>query len=376
MLKDKKHTNQLIRPPRIGQVKVGEKTEKGYPTSTDYFIIDSDYADKVKAVYGEKPKALKIFFPFDNIEDNLDEMYRYYGSSGIKCKGDGETFMKFDETMTLPPKCPCDFAEPPEGQKQQCFPSMIMAFVIKGIGITGVWHFSSKSIYSRNNVRASMLMVKEVSGKLAGMPFILRVEMRKSATAGSSHVFPVISVDCEMDIEKLAEKQLQITDKPENIKELIAPVTKDREQKKDEPESKFAPAIQTEWDAFHKWIEDNKDKLAPGTYNTAIIWLNGLEKPTVEKLLKNLALIKSQIKIIDEPTGEYRECHESLITNCCEILKTKDRLPVIQTLDNMVKKWGIDGIEKLSDTSENQCLNLVDAFDNLQREEDEADLPY
>lgn len=376
MLKDKKHTNQLIRPPRIGQVKVGEKTEKGLPTSTDYFVIDSDYADKVKAVYGDKPKALRIFFPFDNIEDNLDEMYRYYGSSGIKCKGDGKIFTKFDEKMILPTKCACEFAEPPEGQKQQCFPSMIMAFVIKGIGVTGVWHFSSKSIYSRNNVRASMLMVKEVSGKLAGMPFILRVEMRKSATSGSSHVFPVVSVDCEMDIEKLAEKQLQIT----GDKKELPPIHPIPENGKDEvttseKESKFSPAVQKELDAFHKWLADNKDKLKEGVYDTTTKWLKGLERPTVEKLLKNRALIKSQIKN-DESTGKYRDYHESLITNCCETLKTEDRLPVIQTLDILVKKWGIEGLEKLSETTENQCLNLSEDFDKLQKEEDEEDLPY
>ena len=262
MLKDKKHKNQLIRPPRIGQIKVGEKTDAGLPTSTDHFVIDSDYADKVKAKYGDEPKALRIFFPFDEIEDNLDEKYRFYGSSGIKCKGDGETFTKFSDKMEEPPQCPCNLGDPPEGQKQQCFPSMIMAFVIKGIGVTGVWHFSSKSVYSRNNVRASMQMVKAVSGKLAGMPFIMRVEIRKSATSDSSHKFPVVTVDCEMDIEKLAEKQIQIEGETEKVKK-VEPLVVENEQKqeKSEQKAKLSPLVQAKYDEIDKYLNENKDKM-------------------------------------------------------------------------------------------------------------------
>ncbi len=378
MLKDKKHKNQSIRPPRIGQIKVGEKTDAGLPTSTDHFVIDSDYAGKVIEKYDIDPKALRIFFPFDDIESNLDEMYRFYGSSGIKCIGDGETFTKFSDKMKDPPKCPCDLGDPPEGQKQQCFPSMIMAFVIKGIGVTGVWHFSSKSVYSRNNVRASMQMVKAVSGKLAGMPFIMRVEMRKSATSDSSHKFPVVTVDCEMDIEKLAEKRIQIEGELEKVKELEPPVTSKTEQKSEETEqeAKFTPLIQHQWDEFDKYLNSNKAKLPKDVYSAARKWLDEIKKPTVEKLILNLSKVKGQESKDKVSSDGYESYHESLITACCDTLKTKDRLPVIQTLNILVRKWKIEGKEKLKDCTENECLNLLEAFDKQLKDDDEADLPY
>ena len=379
----------MIRLPRIGKIKVGKKDEHDNPKGLDYFIIDSDYADKVFEVYHRKelgtnseptgrklpPNIIRIAFPYNDIELNLEEMYRWYGTSGLKCTGDGETFNRFVEGKE-PDGCPCHLAEPPEGQKQQCHISMRMSFMVLGIGVTGVWQFASKSVYSMSSVRSAMLMVKENTGQLAGIPFYMRVEMQKSAIAGNPHVFPVVSVDCAMNIEELMAH---------NIKRITSPARQLEEKKLDpkkeikpEPEEKkkeFAPAIQREWDVFYKWLEDNRDKLKEGTYDTAMIWLKGLEFPTVEKLLKNLTVIKSQL-ISATASGEYKSYHDTLITNCCEALKTENRLPIIQTLNNMIKAWGIDGIEKLSDASENQCLNLVDEFDKMQKNDNEADLPY
>ncbi len=146
------------------------------------------------------------------------------------------------------------------------------------------------------------------------------------------------------------------------------------EQKPKVSEHKFSPLVQAKWDEFDKYLEENKAKLSADDYKVTRGWLDGLKDPTTKQLIENLSKLKERLN--PKTTSKYAQYHESLITACCETLKTEDRLPVIQTLNNMVKAWGIDGIEELSDTSENQCLNLLEEFDKQQVAEADQNLPY
>ncbi len=257
--------------------------------------------------------------------------------------------------------------------------------MILGIGVTGIWQFSSKSVYSMSSVRSAMLMIKENTGHLAGIPFYMRVEMQKSAIAGNPHVFPVVSVDCAMDLEELMAH---------NIKQITAPVKQIEEKKLDsskeitpEPGKKEATGkpkkvfknvfVQKKWDEFDKWIEENKTKLDTDMYDTSRKWLDKLERTDTRQLTINLDKLKNQIKNESQSSeSKYKAYHDDLITECAKLLATKDRLPVIQTLDNMVKAWKIEGSEQLSDVSENECLNLLEEFEKQQKTEQDDDLPY
>ena len=135
---------------------------------------------------------------------------------------------------------------------------------------------------------------------------------------------------------------------------------------------KFSPLVQAKYDEIDKYLNENKDKMDSDIYNARQEWLKNLKDPTTKFLTESLAKLKEKT----EPTGDYESYHESLITACCDTLKTKDRLPVIQTLNILIRKWEIDGKEKLKDCTENECLNLLDEFDKAQVAEQEADLPY
>lgn len=137
-----------------------------------------------------------------------------------------------------------------------------------------------------------------------------------------------------------------------------------------EPKKKFSPLVQTKWDEFDMYLTENKFKIV--SYDKVRTWLDNLKDPTTQILTEQLAKLKDSL---DPKTSEYKSYHESLITACCDTLKTKDRLPVIQTLTNMVKKWDI-GLEKLFETSENQCLDLLEEFDKRLKEDSLNELPY
>ncbi len=144
------------------------------------------------------------------------------------------------------------------------------------------------------------------------------------------------------------------------------------EQKPKVSEHKFSPLVQAKWDEFDKYLTDTT--MDQEIYKTTREWLDGLKDPTTKQLVENLSKLNEKLNPKSE--SKYSSHHESLITACCDTLKITDRLSVIQTLDIMVKKWGIEGTEELSDTSENQCLNLLEEFDKQQVAEQDDDLPF
>ena len=72
-----------------GKITTGKKSEKGYPQSTDYFVIE-EFPELV-AAYGTQPKKLVLFFPSDNIEDFFDCNYVNYGKETKIRQCDGVT---------------------------------------------------------------------------------------------------------------------------------------------------------------------------------------------------------------------------------------------------------------------------------------------
>ena len=79
--------------PRVGQIKIGKKNERGFPMSVDYFIPTGKYASLFTAAYGEKPQTIQIVFPSDNAEQVCNERYEYRDDEGrLIASGDGENF--------------------------------------------------------------------------------------------------------------------------------------------------------------------------------------------------------------------------------------------------------------------------------------------
>ena len=60
-----------VRLPRLGKVKIGIVTTnaagQSYPKAVDYFVVDED----IEAVFGEKPKMLRVMLPSDEPEENF-----------------------------------------------------------------------------------------------------------------------------------------------------------------------------------------------------------------------------------------------------------------------------------------------------------------
>ena len=91
-------TDRGLSFPQIGKIRKGEMVKKGnktYPTDLDYFKIDfaegeDELSAKFFTAYGDQPKEINIFLPFNEIKQMWDGYMESYTASRMLARSDGE----------------------------------------------------------------------------------------------------------------------------------------------------------------------------------------------------------------------------------------------------------------------------------------------
>ena len=189
--------------PILGRVACGEKSEKGYPRSLDYFVASGKYAELFKSAYGDKPSTIQIVFPNDDAELCCKEFYELRDTAGkLVSEGDGETFKVWsDKTkayITLSTEQYPNLMEMIAGKYPKCEwkITLTLNFIIPKVrGIMGLWSFSTKGSASTiPQVRATFDAMLEQNGHASGVIFDLSVKMHKSNKPNDSSRYPVVSL--------------------------------------------------------------------------------------------------------------------------------------------------------------------------------------
>lgn len=187
------------RVPRLGKIRLGikipgEKSE--YPKAVDYFVCP----EEVRAVYGEKPKQLKVAFHSDNLEEIFPQYYKRYGSgTGLVCKGDGETAMtlvlgkkQMQEIQCLGREC--DFYK-----TNKCSQVGNLIFMIRGVDRFGVYQLDTGSYNTILNVNGGLEFVKQITnGRLKMVPLILEVIPQEVNPEGKKKTVYVLRVEADV----------------------------------------------------------------------------------------------------------------------------------------------------------------------------------
>lgn len=201
-------THVSILLPRIGMIKVGEKSEKGYPRSVDYFIPSGKYAALFTKEYGDKPQTIQIVFPSDDPELVCNEQYEYRDDNGKRIAyGDGINFMvwkgKCYEPMSKEqyPNLMIDIAKKYPNRAVKSggdgwSVTLTITFIIPKIGgIAGVWQFISKGSASTiPNIRNTFDAMIEELGRAKGILCDLNVQYAKSQKPGDTSRYPVVTL--------------------------------------------------------------------------------------------------------------------------------------------------------------------------------------
>lgn len=158
--------------PRIGKLRKGaKKPTAGNAPGKDlsFFRFDSDDADAVQhfsAVYGNEPKQVNIYLPFDTVDENFQTWQEEYSAGGLKHRCDGETcviWQKPDGTYSQEPK-PCPGNCKAVGRLNVIIPELArLAYV------TAETHSVHDILTLTDNLQASLAL----RGSLTGIPFVL-----------------------------------------------------------------------------------------------------------------------------------------------------------------------------------------------------------
>jgi hypothetical protein len=188
--------------PIVGKIKVGKKTEQGYPTSLDYFRATGKYAEHFHKQYGKKPSNIQVIFVSDDLDSVCNERLELRDNKGdLFAYGDGETFHVWSHkreeyrqtTIEETPKVK-EIAQKNAKSSKGWEVVLTLRFIIPKItGVAGMWQLTTKGKESSvPQIIEAFDFVQEQAGTVVNIPFDLEVEKVKSQKPGTKSVFPVI----------------------------------------------------------------------------------------------------------------------------------------------------------------------------------------
>lgn len=195
----------MLELPEIGRLRIGMKSEKGFPMSLDYFRATGKYAGLFHNAYGEKPQTIQIIFPSDDAQTVCNQRYEYRDDKGaLIARGDGRTFEVWNGKIYAPfsvEQFP-DIMEqitaknPTKRGAENWDVTLTMRFIIPAVrGIVGVWQFASKGKASSiKNICNSFDGVQMMRGTVMQTVFDLSVQFAKSNKPGDNSRYPVVSL--------------------------------------------------------------------------------------------------------------------------------------------------------------------------------------
>lgn len=193
----------LLELPEVGRLKIGKKSEKGYPMSVDYFIPTGKYAGLFTSALGEKPQTIQVIFPDDDPAVVCNERYEYRDNAGaLVARGDGQTFEVWDgkkyTTLSVEryPNLMQQIISKYPSKKSEWDVALTLRFIVPAVrGIVGVWQFSTKGVASSvKNIRNSFDGVQMMRGTVTQTVFDLSVQFAKSNKPNTNSRYPVVSL--------------------------------------------------------------------------------------------------------------------------------------------------------------------------------------
>ena len=185
-----KGLSERRRLPRLGKIHLGIRNEKGWPEKVDYFVCPPE----VQAIFGEKPRELRILIPVEDEERWCSQYYRCYSRSrGLVCKGDGVECLRLVDTETgdLAWKddakkvdmrvMACAGRECPD-YKEKCREIMNLQFLLPEVPGLGIWQVDTGSINSILNINSAADLIKRLYGRISLIPLLLTLEPRDAKT--------------------------------------------------------------------------------------------------------------------------------------------------------------------------------------------------
>jgi hypothetical protein len=186
-----KGISEVRRLPRLGKIRLGvkavsQKTGNEYPQETDYFVCP----DEVNKVYKKEfPDGhiteLDVMFPINDPEVVFPQAYKFYGSSkGLKCIGNGETAMRFNEDKSGAEEieCPCELLE--EGKCGRKGNLMVM---LPKVSMGGIYQIDIGSFNSIVDINSGIDYVRHLAFEVLGVDRFALIPLKLKRVPTETH---------------------------------------------------------------------------------------------------------------------------------------------------------------------------------------------
>jgi len=170
-----KGVSNIRRLPRLGKIRLGERTEEGQIIENHHFVVPQEVA----AIYGDKPIFLDIILPSEDDEVIFSQFMKLYTrTGGIMCRGNGETATFYNPTSKQmeEKECPCEKAE-----SGNCRRKANLLVMLPKVNMGGVYQIDTPGINSIININSAISkedgFIRSLCGRISFIPLTLaRVE--------------------------------------------------------------------------------------------------------------------------------------------------------------------------------------------------------
>lgn len=180
-------------PGIAGYVKIGTKTEKGYPTSLDHFIIECKFPSLAQLVEQyQKTNSINVYFLYEDWASSYWELRNKSGKL-LGWGGDGDKFviLKEDQEYVEVQAYKGFMREMEDKLNGKWVKTFRLEFMIEGIPIYGRFVFKthgSKVIIP--NLIDSIEYAKSLPGGITAHKFLLAVKKK----TGGSKIYPEVGI--------------------------------------------------------------------------------------------------------------------------------------------------------------------------------------
>ena len=184
-----------IKLPIGGKIRLGIKTvnDKGvtHPVELPYFVCPPE----VKAVFGDEPTEITVFFPRNKREEVFPQAYEKYGSNqALLCKGDGEVSktaqrLNLDNGRWEDRECPCEHFQPwdPKTKIGGCDKAGHLYFMIPEVSIGTFFECTTHGTVSISELNSAFHLADiTTGGRWAMIPFRMRRVAKKLKIPGTA----------------------------------------------------------------------------------------------------------------------------------------------------------------------------------------------
>ena len=159
------------RPPVKGIIRLGERhrgPDEKHPR--DRLTFRTDDCPEVAAVYGSEPTELKVMVPAVAVEDWCPIGLEWWGGDKLKCRGDGESCMRYDDSGLCWVDGPCAYQDCPMYQSRDCKTIGHIRLVLPEVDTFLPYEIRTTSAIGLSAIHNTYQMVLQRVIQIAGYP--------------------------------------------------------------------------------------------------------------------------------------------------------------------------------------------------------------